>query len=243
MLKAASLLTNVSLRHRMSSRVDLAKLSREELVSRATNQLSQEQLIDLVFTRSQAPALEATPDPPPAKRKQQKKRPFDMSRFAQRHIALRVAYIGNDYYGFAYQPDTPETVEGRLYEALQKTCLITDRKSCKPSRGGRTDKGVSALGQVIALHVRSNLTHGPGFLSAPSLGNESSEIGAGHNAGHDAGSTPKRNSGRDGQQGGEEIDYVRMLNRVLPPDIRVLGWRPVPLQFSARFSATHRTYK
>lgn len=32
-----------------------------------------------------------------------------------------------------------------------------------------------------------------------------------------------------------EIDYVRVLNRVLPDDIRVFGWCPVPLGFSARF--------
>ena len=32
-----------------------------------------------------------------------------------------------------------------------------------------------------------------------------------------------------------EIDYVRVLNRVLPNDIRVLGWCPVPIGFSARF--------
>lgn len=31
-----------------------------------------------------------------------------------------------------------------------------------------------------------------------------------------------------------EIDYVRVLNRVLPKDIRVTGWCPVPIDFSAR---------
>lgn len=31
-----------------------------------------------------------------------------------------------------------------------------------------------------------------------------------------------------------EIDYVRVLNRALPNDIRVLGWCPVPVGFSAR---------
>lgn len=32
-----------------------------------------------------------------------------------------------------------------------------------------------------------------------------------------------------------ELDYVRILNRVLPKDIRVMGWCPVPVDFSARF--------
>lgn len=35
-----------------------------------------------------------------------------------------------------------------------------------------------------------------------------------------------------------EIDYVRVLNRALPKDIRIIGWCPVPINFSARF-VTH----
>ena len=117
-------------------------------------------------------------------KKQRQQRPFDMSRFAQRHIALRIAYIGTDYLGLAWQPDQPNTVEGRLYEALEKTCLITDRQSCRPSRGGRTDKGVSALGKVMAMYVRSNLPDGPGFVPTPrtaaSAGTEGSAAAAVH---------------------------------------------------------------
>ena len=41
----------------------------------------------------------------------------------------------------------------------------------------------------------------------------------------------------------EEIRYVHILNRVLPPEIRVLAWCPVDPTFSARFSCTSRTYK
>jgi hypothetical protein len=32
----------------------------------------------------------------------------------------------------------------------------------------------------------------------------------------------------------DEIDYVGVLNRALPDDIRILGWCPVPQGFSAR---------
>ena len=32
-----------------------------------------------------------------------------------------------------------------------------------------------------------------------------------------------------------EIDYVRVINRELPSDIRILGWCPVPVDFHARF--------
>ena len=40
-----------------------------------------------------------------------------------------------------------------------------------------------------------------------------------------------------------DLDYVALLNRVLPEDIRVLSWAPVGLDFSARFSCDSRTYK
>ena len=36
-----------------------------------------------------------------------------------------------------------------LFECLQKTKLIADSRSCHYTRCGRTDKGVSALGQVL----------------------------------------------------------------------------------------------
>jgi len=32
-----------------------------------------------------------------------------------------------------------------------------------------------------------------------------------------------------------EIDYVKVLNRVLPKDIRIIGWCAVPLDFHARY--------
>lgn len=32
----------------------------------------------------------------------------------------------------------------------------------------------------------------------------------------------------------DELDYVGVLNRALPEDIRVLGWCPVPEGFNAR---------
>lgn len=41
----------------------------------------------------------------------------------------------------------------------------------------------------------------------------------------------------------EEIPYVHVLNKLLPPDIRIIAWVPVDLEFDARFSCLHRTYK
>ena len=75
-------------------------------------------------------------------------------------MALQLLYLGHDYSGFAQQGDsTPvDTIEGRLFAALGRTRLTpmdtTWREMCF-SRGGRTDKGVSGLGQVVALRLRS----------------------------------------------------------------------------------------
>jgi len=41
----------------------------------------------------------------------------------------------------------------------------------------------------------------------------------------------------------EELDYPKLLNRVLPADIRVLAWCPAPPDFSARFDCRQRMYK
>lgn len=40
-----------------------------------------------------------------------------------------------------------------------------------------------------------------------------------------------------------EMNYVAILNRALPPDIRAIGWAPVERQFSARFDCNCREYK
>lgn len=76
---------------------------------------------------------------------------LDFSAHPRRHVALRLAYLGWAYQGFAVQENTDKTVEARLFEALQKTCLIRDRQSSNYHRCGRTDKGVSAFSQVTAV--------------------------------------------------------------------------------------------
>lgn len=82
------------------------------------------------------------------------------------------------------------------------------RETSNYQRCGRTDKGVSAFGQVISLEVRSNL--------------KTDEIDI---------------------KVEDELPYCKMLNGVLPKDIRALAWCPVEEEFSARFNCTKRTYK
>ncbi len=111
-------------------------------------------------------------------------------------------------------------IQSCLFECLKKTKLIEDVSTATYSRCGRTDKGVSALGQVIALDLRTNLLSGPGV-----------RVQEGSIAHTRKGDTEN------------ELPYMVILNRNLPEDIRVLSWTPVDPEFSARFNCTQRTYK
>ena len=48
-------------------------------------------------------------------------------------------------------------VEDKIFEALEKVTMVKDRKAHEAvsySKAGRTDAGVSSVGQVISLNVR-----------------------------------------------------------------------------------------
>lgn len=156
---------------------------------------------------------DVTPSQPPEQKVRRAKtsdaRAFDFAARPSRAIALKVAYLGWPYRGFASQgPEaTTPTVEWTLFEALAKTRLVAAAadvfKTASYARCGRTDRGVSGLGQIVTLQVRSN--------------------GA---------SDPR-----------EELDYVGLLNRALPSDVRALGWAPVDEELNARFDCKWRQYK
>lgn len=141
-----------------------------------------------------------------------------------------------------------ETVEGQLLAALMKTKLIKDRTWACYSRCGRTDKGVSALRQVVGLRVRSALRL-PSALGGADLNAGASGIAGGHDDDHDEEGGAGHGDNGDiwsvpyPTETAGELDYCALLNRVLPPDIRCLGWAPTPPGFSARFCASHRTYR
>jgi hypothetical protein len=221
-----------------------------------------------------------------------------------------------------------------LFRALILCKLIKDRQSSNFTRCGRTDKGVSAMGQVVAFHLRSALETNdevgmvsddwkaaeakgpvppvprisgiaaslmtdtnrmttttvaaiPPTTISPSVGVETKDsvvptpttaspppsvVGNANqsvtvddkgrplskkerkrakrlaNGGSTANATAALTDKGDKSSGSkgkvkEELDYALLLNGVLPPDIRVLGWAAVPLDFNARFSCVGRTYK
>ncbi|KAK9897514.1 tRNA pseudouridine synthase [Cystobasidium minutum MCA 4210] len=137
------------------------------------------------------------------------------------------------------------TVEGVLLDALVASRLIkeSDKRDLDKldfSRCGRTDRGVSAAGQVISLYVRSQLreqegSRQPGWRSAenPPMEVDTSALPEEERKKAEL----KKNKPRS------ELPYMSLLNRVLPNSIRILGWSPVDESFDARFSCRHRHYK
>ncbi|KAL8793863.1 MAG: hypothetical protein Q9195_003589 [Heterodermia aff. obscurata] len=196
-----------------------------------------------------------------------KKREFDPSKYTTRLIALKFAYLGQRYNGLEYHANNPTplpTVEEVLWKALMKACLIfpapvagqeVNWEGCEYSKCGRTDKGVSAFGQVVGLRVRSNRPR-------PKQGREELAVGETVNGQNGLSKEGLEGDGMveslresdctDISSGDEtafdpiadEINYPQVLNRLLPPDIRVLAWcGELPKNFSARFSCKGRAYK
>jgi tRNA pseudouridine38-40 synthase len=67
-------------------------------------------------------------------------------------IALKIAYIGTDHHGFQVQTNV-KTIEGDLFRALCEMNIINDPQEAKYIASGRTDRGVHALGQVVAFNT------------------------------------------------------------------------------------------
>ncbi|OQV03407.1 hypothetical protein CLAIMM_08455 [Cladophialophora immunda] len=143
-------------------------------------------------------------------------------------------------------------------EGEGKVRLDLSWEGCQYSKCGRTDRGVSAFGQVIGVRVRSNRALG---TSREPPSKESVEKGDGRQA-----DTEQQNGQEEGEDDTmpsidatdlvadhhakpfdpvkDELPYISLLNSILPPDIRVLAWCPSPPPtFDARFSCRERRYK
>jgi tRNA pseudouridine38-40 synthase len=64
--------------------------------------------------------------------------------------ALKFGYDGKNYSGYARQPNL-RTIEGEIFIAMLETRMVADPGSFKINVASRTDKGVSALGNVISI--------------------------------------------------------------------------------------------
>ncbi len=65
-------------------------------------------------------------------------------------LALKFAYDGTKFHGYQRQRGLP-TVEGEILRALGKLAICRDPRASGFSSASRTDRGVSALGNVVAL--------------------------------------------------------------------------------------------
>lgn len=130
-------------------------------------------------------------------------------------------------------PDVPEGCDSS-FEVLfdestrrkmywrDKVRLEIDWTGLGYSKCGRTDKGVSAFGQVVGVRVRSNL---PKLQETAEAEQDSEEV-------------------NDLDDIKDELPYLSILNSLLPSDIKILAWCPNPDQaFDARFSCRERRYK
>ncbi|KAH7397646.1 pseudouridine synthase [Cadophora sp. MPI-SDFR-AT-0126] len=272
---------------------DYGSWSQEKLIERVTSLENQLKLKNLSL---------AAPAPNPEKKsfkKPRAERTFDPSKYSTRLIALKLAYLGKRYNGFECQKSvTPlPTIEEELWKAFNKGRLIfpnisnplqpgeVNWEGCEYSKCGRTDKGVSAFGQVIGIRVRSNRPLGKrkekrlvvddagdrGMFdeaSGPATAEKGSDGGFNTYAREnsfemaapalapsrlleqedptpDLGlSDPDFEEALNFDPIADEIPYCSLLNRLLPPDIRILAWCPAPPQdFSARFSCRERQYR
>lgn len=208
----------------------------------------------------QASDLQTKHIAPPHKPKTKPPKAFNIASYPRRKIALKFCYSGIEYNGLAFQNDkTPlPTVEGTLYDAMASCKLIDGAagpEGCGWERCGRTDRGVSSAGQVVSLWVRSNVGQpaddsqpGP---SSPELRNideiKTSDIQSDLETDlqqpdiSDLSSASSPAPEADSQK--QELRYLTILNRVLPPTIRILAWSPVSADFSSRFNCTQRHYK
>lgn len=66
-----------------------------------------------------------------------------------RRAALLVEYDGTDYQGLQWQAHTSETIQGKVEDAVRRLGAPVPKFIC----AGRTDAGVHASGQVIAVNV------------------------------------------------------------------------------------------
>lgn len=193
---------------------------------------------------SSTPAIASTPSSPPRKKREERR--IDPAKYSTRLVAFKLAYLGKRYGGFEFAAHASlPTIEEELWKAFCKACLIfpenPDVVNFDPweySKCGRTDRGVSAFGQVIAIRVRSNRPLAPTkpkaeTENAPGDENDGGEV-----------NEEEEKEPREFNDFSDELPYCKILNRLLPHDIKILAWCPTtPEEFSARYDCRERQYR
>ncbi|XP_075222481.1 pseudouridine synthase 1 [Lycorma delicatula] len=86
----------------------------------------------------------------------------EVERIRKRKVAVVLSYSGQGYLGLQRNPNR-KTIEGDLLDALRKCDLINEETYNQPQliqfqRAARTDKGVSALRQVLSMKLPMNVS-------------------------------------------------------------------------------------
>ncbi|KAK4627321.1 tRNA pseudouridine(38/39) synthase [Fulvia fulva] len=226
----------------MDQKPDYTSWSNADLIKRVTD-------LEVALRRQNArhtTSLDTSLSEPKKKPKKPSKG-FDPSKYNTRLIALKFAYLGGNYNGFEHHANnvTPlPTIEEELWKALKKTRLIfpvhkpgqseeeVSWEGCDYSKCGRTDRGVSAFGQVIGIRVRSARPKTRTVVEDAAADSPMPDV--------DESAEPPR----EFDYVRDELPYIQLINRVLPPDIRVLAWCPHTTEdFSARFDCKERRYR
>ncbi|KAK0706449.1 pseudouridine synthase [Lasiosphaeria miniovina] len=201
------------------------------------------------------------------KKKSKADKMLDPSKYSTRLVAIKLSYLGKSYNGFEFQTSASvPSIEEELWKAMVKSCLISpenpDKVDFAPfeySKCGRTDRGVSAFGQVISIRLRSSrplpeteqdelVVAEPGPDGKGAAAGDAEIVDAAAAAAGESGVPPSEEAvvvpKPEWDPIADEIQYCKVLNRLLPPDIRALAWAPtLPEDFSARFSCRERQYR
>ncbi|PWN89564.1 pseudouridine synthase [Acaromyces ingoldii] len=192
--------------------------------------------------------------------KKKEEKEFSVSDQPCRKIALRFSYDGAHYSGLAAQigaPTVVPTVEAVLWEAMCVARLVDPDKGMAGagwSRCGRTDRGVSAAGQVVALWVRSRKVDQrkqrqrfEAMVEERKKARQEQGLEASDESDDEEVLGPASDLHEEQETvidaDGDELPYIGTLNRILPPTIHVQAWSPVRPDFSARFDCRYRHYK
>lgn len=232
----------------MAGNEDFSNWSREQLIEKI--KLLEHKAQPLQRKEERVPSVDDGASQPQLKKQKRDKqrREIDPSKYSTRHVALKLAYLGKRFAGFEHQPSAEQpTIESELWRALATSRLIMPADmtainffddALDYAKCGRTDKGVSAFGQVVSIRLRSNrpVPQAAATAGAPA-GDDDVPLETGSSR-DEARAAPEFDDLAD------EIDYCGILNRLLPPEIRVLAWCPKPPEgFSARFSCQERAYR
>ncbi|KAI8324705.1 tRNA pseudouridine synthase [Martensiomyces pterosporus] len=163
-----------------------------------------------------------TPDgSAPETPRKRKKKPvkFDFARFPQRKVAFKFSYFGWSYHGLARQGNALASDEKRQIEEQFPT----------------------VEGEVFKALAKCKLITNESECDYTRCGRTDRGVsGFGQVI-----SLYVRSAGRPVLLPApeKEFPYINMLNKTLPPGIRMLAWSPVKPDFSARFSCRSRFYR